>query len=69
MTLDEYTSSVKNIVAEQQSIAQETSKLALSGTANPTSPEFAELMTKQWSLVQELAKLNADLMVGIMTPK
>lgn len=67
MTLDEYTSSVRGIVSAQQSIAQETAKLALSGAANPTSPEFAELMKKQWSLVQELAKLNADLMLGIMT--
>jgi hypothetical protein len=69
MTLDEYNESVRNIVAEQQNIAQETIKLALSGMANPTSPQFAELMTKQWSLVQELAKLNADLMLGIIRPR
>lgn len=68
MTLDEYNTSVRNILAEQQNIAQETAKLALSGMANPTSPQFAELMTKQWSLVQELAKLNADLMLGIIRP-
>ena len=69
MTLDEYNTSVRNILAEQQNIAQETAKLALSGMANPTSPQFAELMTKQWSLVQELAKLNADLMLGIVRPR
>jgi hypothetical protein len=69
MTLDEYNTSVRNILAEQQNIAQETAKLALSGMANPTSPQFAELMTKQWSLVQELAKLNADLMLGILRPR
>jgi len=69
MTLDEYNASVRNILAEQQNIAQETAKLALSGMANPTSPQFAELMTKQWSLVQELAKLNADLMLGIFLPR
>jgi hypothetical protein len=69
MTLDEYNASVRNIVAEQQNIAQETVKLALSGMANPTSPQFAELMSKQWSLVQELAKLNADLMLGIIRPR
>ena len=68
MTLDEYNTSVRNILAEQQSIAQETGKLALSGMANPANPQFAELMTKQWSLVQELAKLNAELMLGIIRP-
>ena len=68
MTLNEYTENVAKIVAQQQGIAQETAKLALSGMANPTSPQFAELMKKQWSLVQDLAKLNADLMFGIMKP-
>jgi hypothetical protein len=69
MTLDEYNTSVRNILAEQQNIAQETAKLALSGMAIPTSPQFPGLMTKQWSLLQELAKLNADLMLGIITPR
>ncbi|SCK13735.1 hypothetical protein VAR608DRAFT_0819 [Variovorax sp. HW608] len=68
MTLDEYNASVRNLLAEQQNIAQETAKLALSGMANPASPQFAELMTRQWSLVQELAKLNTDLMLGIVRP-
>jgi hypothetical protein len=69
VTLDEYNASIKSILADQQSIAQETGRLALAGQANPTNPAFAELMTKQWSLVQELAKLNTSLMVGLMTPK
>jgi hypothetical protein len=68
MTLNEYTERVAKIVAQQQGIAQETAKLALSGMANPASPQFAELMTKQWSLIQELATLNANLMFGIMRP-
>lgn len=70
MTLNEYTERVAKNVAKQQGIAQETAKLALSGMAIPTSPQFAELMAKQWSLIQELAKMNADLMFGIMrTPR
>lgn len=69
MTLDEYNESVKKILAEQQEIAQATGKLAMSGQANPASAEFAQIMTKQWSVVQKMAKLNTDLMLGIMTPK
>ena len=41
----------------------------MSGKANPTNPDFTQLMTKQWGLVQQMAKLNTDAMVGIMTPK
>jgi hypothetical protein len=26
-------------------------------------------MTKQWALMQQMAKLNTDLMMGIMSPK
>jgi hypothetical protein len=69
MTLDEYNASVKQILAEQQEIAQLPAKLAMSGQANPTNPEFSQIMTKQWSVVQKMAKLNTDLMMGIMTPK
>jgi hypothetical protein len=69
MTLDEYNGNVKQILAEQQEIAQLTAKLAMSGQANPTNPEFSQIMTKQWSVVQKMAKLNTDLMMGIMTPK
>jgi len=69
MTLDEYNAAVKQIMAEQQSIAQTTAQLAMSGKANPTSPEFSQLLTKQWSLLQQMGKLNTDLMMGVMSPK
>lgn len=69
MTLDEYNAAVKKILAEQQEIAQQTGKLAMSGQAGPTSPEFSQIMSKQWALMQQMAKLNTDLMLGIMTPK
>jgi len=69
MTLDEYNEAVKKILAEQQSIAQSTAQLAMSGQANPTNPQFTQIMTQQWTLVQQMAKLNTDLMVGIMAPK
>jgi hypothetical protein len=69
MTLDEYTEAAKAIAAEQQHLAQEMSKLALSARALPTNPEFVALMTKQWGLVQQIAKLNTDLMLGIMVPR
>jgi len=69
MTLDEYNKAVQKIMAEQQSIAQGTAQLAMTGKANPTSPEFSQLMTKQWSLIQQMAKLNTDLMMGVMSPK
>jgi hypothetical protein len=69
MTLNEYNEAVKKLMAEQQSMAQATVQLATSGKATPTSPEFAQLMTKQWALIQQMAKLNTDLMLGVMTPK
>lgn len=69
MTLDEYNASVKKILAEQQEIAQQTGQLAMSGQANPANPQFSQIMTKQWAVVQKMAKLNTDLMLGIMTPK
>jgi hypothetical protein len=69
MTLDEYNEAVQEIVAEQQKIAQSTAQLAMSGQANPTNPEFARLMASQWALIQQIAKLNTDLMMGIMMPK
>lgn len=69
MTLDEYNGAVKKILTEQQSIATLTAQLAMSGQANPTNPQFTEVMTKQWSLMQQMAKLNTDLMMGIMTMK
>jgi hypothetical protein len=69
MTLDEYNGAVKQILAEQQDIAQSTAQLAMSGQANPANPQFADIMTKQWALVQRMAKLNTELMLGIMAPK
>ncbi|HYF42392.1 MAG TPA: hypothetical protein VEA35_08075 [Ramlibacter sp.] len=68
MTLDEYQKAVQKIMAEQQAIAQATAQLAMSGQANPTSPQFTQVMTQQWSLMQQMAKLNTDLMLGIMMP-
>jgi hypothetical protein len=69
MTLDEYNASVKQIMSEQQEIGQMAAQLATSGQANPANPQFAQIMTKQWGLVQKMAKLNTDLMLGILTPK
>jgi hypothetical protein len=69
MTLEQYNEAIKGILAEQQKIGQSTAQLAMSGQANPTNPEFARLMTSQWGLVQQMAKLNTELMLGIMTPK
>ena len=69
MTLDQYNEAVKQILAEQQKIAQSTAQLAMSGQANPTNPEFTKIMTSQWALVQQMAKLNTELMMGIMSPK
>jgi hypothetical protein len=69
MTLDEYNAAVKDIMAEQQKIAQSTAQLAMAGQALPGTPQFTQALTSQWSLMQRMAKLNADLMMGIMTPK
>jgi hypothetical protein len=69
MTLEEYNEAVKQIIAEQQQLGQSTAQLAMSGQANPTSPQFTQIMTGQWALMQKMAKLNTDLMMGIMAPK
>ena len=69
MTLEQYNDAIKQIVSEQQKIAQATAQLAMSGQANPTNPQFVQLMTSQWSLIQQIAKMNTDLMMGIMSPK
>ena len=69
MTLDQYNEAVKSIFAEQQSIAQSTAELAFTGRAIPTSPEFTQLLTKQWHLIQELAKLNTEMMMGVLMRK
>jgi hypothetical protein len=68
MTLEQYNDAVKAIIGEQQKIAQATAQLAMSGQANPTSPQFGQLMASQWALIQQIAKLNTELMLGIMTP-
>ncbi len=69
MTLDQYNDAVKKIMAEQQAIAQTTAKLAMTGQAHPGSPDFAQLMTQQWGLIQQMTKLNTELMMGIMQPQ
>jgi hypothetical protein len=69
MTLEEYNEAVKQIITEQQGIGQMTAQLAMTGQANPTNPQFGQIMTKQWALMQQMAKLNTDLMMGIMSPK
>jgi len=69
MTLEQYNEAIKQIVADQQKIAQATAQLAMSGQANPTNPQFTQLMTSQWALIQQIAKLNTELMMGIMSPK
>ncbi|MDB5954854.1 hypothetical protein [Ramlibacter sp.] len=69
MTLDEYNAAIKQILEEQQKIAQSTAQVAMSGQASPTNPQFAQLMASQWALMQQIAKLNTELMMGIMAPK
>lgn len=69
MTLDDYNKAVQQIMTAQQAIAQATAQLAMSGQANPTNPQFTQIMTQQWTLVQQMAKLNTDLMLGILMPK
>ena len=69
MTLEQYNDAIKEIVAEQQKIAQSTAQLAMAGQATPANPQFVQLMTSQWGLVQQIAKLNTELMMGVMAPK
>ena len=66
MTLNEYTEAANAIYMEQQSITQELTKLALSARALPTELEFLSLMSRQWGLVQQMASLNTQLMLGII---
>ncbi|HVZ45156.1 MAG TPA: hypothetical protein VHA82_15200 [Ramlibacter sp.] len=66
MTLEQYNDAVKKILADQQSIAQSTAQLAMSGKAYPGDAEFGQLMAKQWTLIQEMAKLNTEMMLGVM---
>lgn len=69
MTLDEYAEAGKKIFAEQQHLTQSMSQLALSARATPANPEFLALMSKQWGLVQQMASLNTELMLGIVPKK
>ena len=69
MTLDEYNEAVKQIMTEQQAIAQSTAQLAMTGSAHPANTQFTALIGKQWALVQRLTQLNSELMMGIFTPK
>ena len=56
MTLDQYNEAIKKVIADQQKIAQSTAQLAMSGQANPTNPQFMQLLSSQWELMQQLAK-------------
>ena len=68
MTLDEYNEAVKQILTEQQNIAQLTAQLAMSGQ-QLANPQFVQIMTKQWGLVQQMANSTTYLTLGIMVPK
>lgn len=69
MTLEQYNDAVKQILADQQGIAQNTVQLAMSGSAHPGNAQFTELVGKQWALAQQMAKLNTELMLGIFNQK
>jgi hypothetical protein len=69
MTLDQYNEAIQQILAEQQKIAQSTAKLAMTGQAHPANPEFAQILSGQWTLMQQMAKLNTELMLGIVAQK
>jgi hypothetical protein len=67
MTLEQYNEAIKQIMVEQQQIAAKTGQLAMAGQANPANPEFVQVMSSQWALVQQIVRLNTELMMGIMT--
>ena len=66
MTLDQYNESVKAILADQQAITTLTATLAMAGAANVSNPRFIELMGRQMELFQRIAKLNTDMLLGIV---
>ena len=66
MTLDQYNESVKAILADQQAISSQTVTLAMAGAANMSNPRFTELMGRQMELFQRMAKLNTDMLLGIV---
>ena len=65
MRQDQYNEAVKQIFAEQQTIATETIQQALAGAANPMNPRFIALMNRQWELIQRMMKLNGEMLLGI----
>jgi hypothetical protein len=65
MTLDDYNNAVKAILDEQQQIAQETARLCMAGQAHVMNSEFMQLLTRQGALIQEIARLNTEAMLGI----
>lgn len=69
MTLEQYNEAIKQIIADQQKIAQATAQLAMAGQAHPANPEFGRMLASQWELMQKIAKLNTELMMGVMTQK
>jgi hypothetical protein len=69
MTLDEYNTSVKQILEEQQKIAQSTAQLANVGSGQPHQPAVRTAHVEPVGLMQQIAKLNTELMMGIMAPK
>jgi glucokinase len=68
MTLDEYNAEVKAIMKELQDIATMTATQALAGAAHAMNPDFVKLMNRQWTLIQRFAKLNSDMLLGVLKP-
>jgi hypothetical protein len=65
MTLDEYNLAVKALLGEQQEVAQDATKLWMSGSAHVMNPEFVKLLSRQGALVQRLAQFNVEAMLGV----
>ena len=66
MTLDQYNSEIKAIVTELQETAQLVATQAMSGQAHAMNPEFMKVMNRQLALIQRVAKLNGEMLMGIM---
>jgi len=65
MTLDEYNVAVMAIHAEQQEVAQEATRLCMSGSAHAMNPDFVKLLSRQGALVQRLAQFKVEAMLGL----
>jgi hypothetical protein len=65
MTLDDYNLAVKATLAEQQALARDAATLCISGSPRVMSPEFVQLLSRPGTLIQQLAKLNAEAMLGV----